>query len=130
MLSLLDLTNYLYCRNITVLQMKFGEAMTSHTQDKAYEAFLRACSRLKSVEQFKDFFELFFTPEERKDLTNRFLIVKELLKGEKTQRVIAKDHHLSIAQITRGSNMLKILSDDAIKLINKVVLHEREGRVD
>ena len=96
--------------------------MLTHSQEKFYETFLQACTRLKSVEQFAYFFDLFFTPEERKDISNRYLIIKELLKGEKTQREIAKDHHLSIAQITRGSNMLKVLSADAIKLINKVVM--------
>ncbi len=95
-----------------------------NSHEKTYDAFLRCCTRLKTAEHFKDFFELFFTPEERKDFTNRFIIVKELLKGEKTQREIAKEYHLSIAQITRGSNMLKILSDDAIKLINKVVMQD------
>lgn len=95
--------------------------MLSHSQEKSYEAFLQACARLKSVDQFKYFFELFFSPEERKDISNRYVIVKELLEGTKTQREIAKDHHISIAQITRGSNMLKVLNAEAIKLINKVV---------
>lgn len=93
----------------------------SSSQEKSYEAFLRCCARLKTAEHFDHFFELFFTPEERKDFANRYVIVKELLKGVKTQREIARDHHLSIAQITRGSNMLKVLSDDAIKLIKKVI---------
>jgi TrpR family trp operon transcriptional repressor len=100
--------------------------MLTHSQEKSYDAFLQSCARLKSVEHFKYFFELFFTPEERKDISNRFLIIKELLNGEKTQRTIAKEHHISIAQITRGSNMLKVLNADAIKLINKVFQHGNE----
>ncbi len=95
--------------------------MLTHTQEKFYEAFLQACARLKTVDQYKYFFELFFTPEERKDISNRYVIVKELLEGSKTQREIAKNHRISIAQITRGSNMLKVLNTEAIKLINKVV---------
>ena len=33
--------------------------MLTHTQEKFYEAFLQACARLKSPDQFKYFFELY-----------------------------------------------------------------------
>jgi TrpR family trp operon transcriptional repressor len=96
--------------------------MTTRHHEKSYEVFLEACAHLKSAEQFRQFFDLFLTPEERKDFTNRYYIVRELLLGEKTQREIAKDLQVSIAQITRGSNMLKVLSEDTKKLIKKVVV--------
>jgi TrpR family trp operon transcriptional repressor len=52
------------------------------------------------------------TQEERRDLTNRFRITRELIKGEKTQREIAKTLNVSIANITRGSNFLKTIPKD------------------
>ena len=53
------------------------------------------------------FFDLFFTMEEKKDFATRYLIIKTLLKNEKPQRQIAKELHVSISKITRGSNELK-----------------------
>lgn len=69
--------------------------------------FRKLCLLIKDKTTCSLLFDLFLTPEERTDLEMRVLIVKELLKGEKTQRQIAKDLNVSIAKITRGSNELK-----------------------
>ncbi|WP_420420794.1 trp operon repressor [Simkania sp.] len=69
--------------------------------------FIRLCLKAKTPEKLSDLFHVFLTPEERADLSKRILIVQELLKGEKTQREMAKDLEVSIAKITRGSNELK-----------------------
>jgi TrpR family transcriptional regulator, trp operon repressor len=95
--------------------------VTNHFQDNAYDSLLSACAKLKTQEQVRQFFELFLTPEERKDLTHRFLIIQELISEEKTQREIAKNLGVSIAQITRGSNMWKVMHEEAKKLIRKVI---------
>lgn len=58
--------------------------------------------------------DLFLTADEKTDLETRFLIVKELLKEEKTQRQIAKEFNVSIAKITRGSNELKRMNPKLI----------------
>lgn len=52
-----------------------------------------------------DFLECLFTPAERKDMANRWLLVKELEKGT-TQREIAKKFGMSLCKITRGSKEL------------------------
>jgi len=65
------------------------------------------CLKAKTPEKLSALFHVFLTPEERDDLSKRLLIVQELLKGEKTQREMAKDLDVSIAKITRGSNELK-----------------------
>lgn len=52
-----------------------------------------------------DFLECLFTPAERKDITNRWLLVKEIDKGT-TQREIAKKFGMSLCKITRGSKEL------------------------
>jgi len=73
--------------------------------------FLQVCLKTKTPEMLNEFFHVFLTPEERADISKRILIVQELLKGEKTQREMAKDLEVSIAKITRGSNELKGTSE-------------------
>lgn len=51
--------------------------------------------------------ELLFTPNELEQLIARFLIIKNLVKGQETQRDLSAKLKLSIAKITRGSNELK-----------------------
>lgn len=53
-----------------------------------------------------DFFVCLFTPAERHDFSNRWLLVKEMDKGT-TQREIAKMFGMSLCKITRGSKELK-----------------------
>jgi TrpR family trp operon transcriptional repressor len=62
------------------------------------------------------------TPKEKADLKTRILIIKELLKKEKTQRQIAKYLNLSIAKITRGSNELKRTNDKIVKYLQTILL--------
>jgi TrpR family trp operon transcriptional repressor len=74
---------------------------------KGWSDFLNLCLNTKDEKTFALLFDFFLTPEEKADLTTRYLIVKELIKKEKTQREMAKDLNVSIAKITRGSNELK-----------------------
>jgi len=59
----------------------------------------------------------FFTPAELADLDSRWEILKRLNKGE-TQRKIAKDLHLGLCKITRGSKELKKSNSILKKVIN------------
>jgi TrpR family trp operon transcriptional repressor len=93
--------------------------MKKQNKDTDWREFLNFCSRLKTEEQFNSFFELFLTINEREELLARFKIVKELLKGEKTQREIAGHHKVSIAKITRGSNQLKTIDESFKKFLRK-----------
>jgi len=79
-----------------------------------WQGFLKVCSKVNNAEEMKRFFDLFFTFEEKEMLASRFLVVKALLEGKLPQREIAKNYKVSIAQITRGSNALKII-DPALK---------------
>ncbi len=54
----------------------------------------------------KDFLECLLTPSERKDVSARWLLVKEIHKGT-SQRDIAKKFNMSLCKITRGSKELK-----------------------
>ena len=74
---------------------------------KGWDGFLQLCLRTQDEALLQSLLELLLTADERNDLAMRYLIVKELLAGEKTQRQIAQDLNVSIAKITRGSNELK-----------------------
>lgn len=71
--------------------------------------FVEMCLKAQSVEQLSDLLDLFLTIEEKEQLASRYRIIQALLEGRLTQRAIAKESKVSIAQITRGSNALKII---------------------
>jgi TrpR family transcriptional regulator, trp operon repressor len=71
-------------------------------------SFDELCRLLAGIddEQFiHDFFVCLFTPAERKDFANRWLLVKEIDNGT-TQREIARKFGMSLCKITRGSREL------------------------
>jgi TrpR family trp operon transcriptional repressor len=76
---------------------------------KDWKDFAKLCSKLKSEKELENLFGLFFTLEEKELLAARYAVVKALLEGQLTQREIAEACHVSISQITRGSNALKII---------------------
>ncbi|MEC7838943.1 MAG: trp operon repressor [Chlamydiota bacterium] len=83
--------------------------MNSDLDEGGWWQFLQLTANIQTAEEFDKFFTFFLTAEERCNLSKRYQLVKELLKGEKTQREIAHDHQISIAKITRGSNAIKLL---------------------
>lgn len=82
-----------------------------------WQSFLEVCAKIKTAEDFSRFFDLFLTIEEKESLAARFLIVKALVEGRLTQRKIAETYKVSIAQITRGSNALKIIDPKLKKFL-------------
>lgn len=76
-------------------------------QRKGWNEFVETCHTASDLKTLDSLFDFFLTPEEKNDLALRYLIVKELLRGKKTQRQIAQALNVSIAKITRGSNELK-----------------------
>ena len=84
-----------------------------HSHSKlAWQNFLNFCAHINSSEEFGQLFDLFLTLEEKQHLSFRYLIIKALIEGKLTQREIAETYKVSIAQITRGSNALKIISSE------------------
>lgn len=83
--------------------------MTKESSEDGWFDFLELCSKIKAPEAFNNFFALFLTFEERETMASRYLIIKALVEGQLTQREIAETYKVSIAQITRGSNALKII---------------------
>lgn len=87
-------------------------------QKDVLKKFLELFSE-KEFLSLENLFDLFFTFEEKENLASRYLIIEALLKGQLTQREIAKKYHVSIAQITRGSNALKTVDPIFKKFLEK-----------
>ena len=75
--------------------------------EEGWRGFLALCNQCKTPEKLEELFELFLTLEEKDDLAKRYLLVRGLLKGKKTQRQLARELGVGIATVTRGSNALK-----------------------
>ncbi|HEX4839057.1 MAG TPA: trp operon repressor [Rhabdochlamydiaceae bacterium] len=76
---------------------------------KDWKGFVKLCCKLKSEKELENLFDLFLTLEEKELLASRYVIIQALVKGKLTQREIAKVCNVSISQITRGSNALKVI---------------------
>jgi TrpR family transcriptional regulator, trp operon repressor len=95
--------------------------MAHESGEAGWSDFLELCSKIKSAEAFNSFFALFLTFEERETMASRYLIIKALLEGQLTQREIAETYRVSIAQITRGSNALKIIDPKFEKFLKRAL---------
>jgi TrpR family trp operon transcriptional repressor len=95
--------------------------MDQNRDKEGWQGFLELCSKIHSTDELNRCFDLFLTIEEKETLASRYLIIKALLEECLTQREIAETYKVSIAQITRGSNALKII-DPALKKLLKTRL--------
>lgn len=89
---------------------------------KSWFDFLKLCLNSKDEKHFANLLELFLTAEEKNDLTQRYLIIQELLRNEKTQREMAQSLNVSIAKITRGSNELKRMNPKLIEYLKEMMV--------
>lgn len=88
-------------------------------QKKGWQDFLKLCSKINTPKEFGEFLDLFLTIEEKETMASRYVIIKALIEEKMTQREIAETCKVSIAQITRGSNALKIISPKLKELLIK-----------
>lgn len=72
-----------------------------------WHKFINHCLEFRNKEELGLFFDVMFTASEKIEFGNRLAIMNELLAGKKTQREIAQDLEVSIANISRGSNVIK-----------------------
>lgn len=88
--------------------------------NSTWHEFIEQCHSLNSIKDVEIFFDTFLTTTEKIEFANRLRIIKELLLNQKTQRGIAKDLQVSLANVTRGSNVLKTSKHDLKKLLKIV----------
>jgi TrpR family trp operon transcriptional repressor len=79
-------------------------------KDQGLQLFLKLCRRKSIQPKLDELLSLFFTPEERENISQRARIIQALIENKMTQREIAEYSNVSIGQITRGSNAIKIIS--------------------
>ena len=84
--------------------------MSIKREKQGWQQFLKLCLAQSSEKDLIQFFDALLTSEERHQLALRTELITELLRGDKPQRQIASELGVSIATVTRGSNMLKTVS--------------------
>lgn len=88
---------------------------------EGWKMFLEMCLEAKNGSRLEELFSLFFTIEEKEHLSSRMQIIQALLSDKLSQREISDEMKVSISQITRGSNALKIVSKDLLQFLEKNV---------
>ncbi len=83
-----------------------------------WNKFIENCLQMKTTEELHKFFELTLTVSEWEKIGARYLILAELISGNKTQREIAAALGVSIFNVTRGANQLKRIDEESKALIS------------
>lgn len=79
----------------------------------------RVLAEIDDPKLIENFLNSILTPGEAKDISSRWELVKRLDMGM-SQRTIAKELHLSLCKITRGSKELKKKNSALKQVIRKV----------
>lgn len=95
--------------------------------EEGWWMFLELCLKTKSPSRLQELFNLFLTIEEKEHLASRMQIIKALLDEKLSQREISDEMKVSISQITRGSNALKIINHDLFKFIENHVRNYKKN---
>lgn len=91
-----------------------GIKMKEHS---GWQEFITNCRALTSNEDLSQFFELVLTPSEREKIAARYQILSQLVNDKLTQREIAAKIGVSIFNVTRGANQLKLVDDEVKSLL-------------
>lgn len=84
--------------------------METLDREQVWKEVIQLFAELKTKEEVEILLNCFLTIEEKNDIVDRFRIIKSLLRGDKPQRQLSEELNVSIAKITRGSNMLKTVN--------------------
>lgn len=90
-------------------------------EPRTQEIFLELFVRSSNIHKLSELIELLFTKEEINALEVRLKVIKCLIENKYTQRELAQKFKMSISRITRGSNALKLVSEDLVKMIDNVI---------
>lgn len=88
-----------------------------------WKLFLTLCLKSHDTDELSRLLDCFLTIEEKSAISDRYLIIKGLIDGKKTQRDMAESLHVSIAKITRGSNALKTIEPKLKTFLEKNISH-------
>lgn len=86
--------------------------MQMNDNNDYWKSFITLCEQAVKEDKLSLLLEFLLTPEEKKAIPTRYIIVEDLLKETCSQRDIAEKRHVSIAKITRGSNELKRMNEN------------------
>lgn len=89
--------------------------------EEGWKMFLDLCLQTKKSGSLDALFNLFLTIEEKEHLSSRMQIIRALLNEKLSQREISEAIQVSISQITRGSNALKITNSNFLKFLENFV---------
>lgn len=111
-----------------MIKRQFLQKKPRATQKDRWQRFIVLCTQLHTEKEFAELFNLFLTKAEQADIADRYDITMELLRGEATQRTLAKQLNISIAKITRGSNALKIIHPKIKQILQKNLVNSQKVR--
>ena len=86
--------------------------MSQEPEFKDWQQIIDLIGRSNDSKQHGMLLTMLLTRDEREALVARVNIIRELLKGDLSQRQISQMLGVGIATITRGSNELKSKNDD------------------
>ena len=85
--------------------------------NEGWDRFIENCQQMANLDELQKFFKLTLTAAEWEKIGARYLILAELLAGNKTHREIAAHLGVSIFNVTRGANQLKLMDAESKSLI-------------
>ena len=84
----------------------------SESEEDGWRRFLELCHNSDNLKELDALLHAVLTHTERHEIAFRVLIFRDLIREEKTQREIARDLPISLAIVSRGSNVLKTLDPE------------------
>lgn len=96
--------------------------MSVSVKVRGWKSFLELINAVDSIAELDELMEALLTHEERSQLALRVELLRELLQKQKPQRQIASELGISIATITRGSNMLKSIKQKVLTFLQAHLL--------
>ncbi|WP_345336615.1 trp operon repressor [Ferrimonas pelagia] len=103
-----------YCAAITALQRNI-------TMDPRWNNLLALIANENSAENLDGLLSMLLSHDERHAVAGRLAVFKALLQGEMSQRQMSVELGVSIATITRASNNLKSMSDEARLALSRML---------
>ena len=94
--------------------------MYSSTSEHDWEKFLEKYVKIDNLEDEKVFLNAVLTYSERQEIQKRVRIFEELFKNQLTQKDIAEKLNVSIANVTRGVNVIRSLDYDLKGIFDKL----------